>query len=110
MFFRKNIALCKKNNPDGHFYYKKTFERAVYRRLCIMLSAMLMNFLAGAQLSFLQLHECAFYSNTMYATYSRASELLIVAIMRSSRMEALRILKTRFRLKCRRAGRGAGWV
>ena len=86
MFFRKNIALCKKNNPDGHFYYKKTFERAVYRRLCIMLSAMLMNFLAGAQLSFLQLRECAFYSNTGYDAYSRASELLIVAIMRSSRM------------------------
>lgn len=78
-FFRKNIALCKKNNPDGHFYYKKTFERAVYRRLCIMLSAMLMNFLAGAQLSFLQLRECAFYSNTGYDAYSRASELLIVA-------------------------------
>lgn len=54
MFFRKNVALCKKNNPDGHFYYKKTFERAVYRRLDIMLSAMLTNFLAGAQLGFLQ--------------------------------------------------------
>ena len=76
----------------------------------MMLSAMLMNFLAGAQVGFLQLRECAFYSNTGYDAYSRASELLIVAIMRSSRMEALRILKTRFRLKCRRAGRGADWV
>ena len=44
-----------------------------------MISAMLMNFLAGAQLSFLQLRECAFYSNTGYDAYSRASELLIVA-------------------------------
>ena len=32
-----------------------------------------------AQLSFLQLRECAFYSNTGYDAYSRASELLIVA-------------------------------
>ena len=45
----------------------------------MMLSAMLMNFLAVAQLSLLQLRECAFYSNTGYDAYSRASELLIVA-------------------------------
>lgn len=80
MFFRKNIALCKnKITPGEYFYYKKTFERAVYRRLGIMLATVLMNFLAVAQLSFLQLRECAFYSNTGCDAYSRASELLIVA-------------------------------
>lgn len=78
-FLEKTLRYVKKNNPDGHFYYKKTFERAVYRRLGMMLSAMLMNFLAGAQVGFLQLRECAFYSNTGYDAYSRASELLIVA-------------------------------
>lgn len=78
-FLEKTLRSVKKNNPDGNFYYKKTFECAVYRRLGMMLSAMLMNFLAGAQLSFLQLRECAFYSNTGYDAYSRASELLIVA-------------------------------
>ena len=78
-FFRKNIALCKKNNPDGHFYYKKTFERAVYRRLGMMLSAMLMNFLAGAQVGFLQPRVSASCSNTGWASCNRASELLIVA-------------------------------
>lgn len=71
MFFRKNIALCKnKITPDEYFYYKKTFERAVYRRLGIMLSAV--------QVGFLQPRVSAFCSNTGCASYSRASELLIV--------------------------------
>lgn len=78
MFFRKNIALCKKNNPDGHFYYKKTFERAVYRRLGIMLSAMLVNLLSATQVGFLQPRVSAFCSNTGCASYSRASELPVV--------------------------------
>ena len=78
-FLEKTLRYVKKNNPDGHFYYKKTFERAVYRRLGMMLSAMLMNFLAGAQDGFLQPRVSASCSNTGWASCNRASELLIVA-------------------------------
>lgn len=100
MFFRKNIALWKnKITPDGHFYYKKTFERAVYRRLGIMLSAV--------QVGFLQPRVSTSFSNTGCASYSRASELPVVA--RLSYLQQYRVCFLQLR-KCSTCSRACALV
>lgn len=108
MFFRKNIALCKnKITTGGHFYYKKTFERAVYRRLGIMLSAMLVNLLSATQVGFLQPRVSASFSNTGCASYSRASELPVVA--RLSYLQQYRVCFLQLR-KCSTYSRACALV